>query len=64
MYQLVVVVVVVVSFHDLKFCLSSQLKAVYCVRCTVVPALCDPRRERPPALYGHVINAQTDTFQR
>ena len=31
---------------------------------TVVPALCDPRRERPPALYGHVINAPTDTFQR
>ena len=31
---------------------------------TVVPALGDPRRERPPALYGHVINAQTDTFQR
>ena len=31
---------------------------------TVVPALGDPRRERPPALYGHVINAPTDTFQR
>ena len=31
---------------------------------TVVPALCDPRREQPPALYGHVINAPTDTFQR
>ena len=33
---------------------------------TVVPALAlgDPRRERPPALYGHVINAPTDTFQR
>ena len=30
----------------------------------VVPALGDPRRERPPALYGHVINAPTDTFQR
>ena len=23
---------------------------------TVVPALGDPRRERPPAVYGHVIN--------
>ena len=31
---------------------------------TVVPALGDPRRERPPALYGHVINATTDTLQR
>ena len=31
---------------------------------TVVPALGDPCRERPPALYDHVINAPTDTFQR
>ena len=31
---------------------------------TVVLALGDPRRERPPALYGHVINAPTDTIQR
>ena len=27
--------------------------------CTVVPALGDPRRERPPAVYGHVINIPT-----
>ena len=26
---------------------------------TVVPALGDPRRERPPAVYGHSINAPT-----
>ena len=26
------------------------------LRYTVVPALGDPRRERPPAVYGHVIN--------
>ena len=26
---------------------------------TVVPALCDPRCERPPAVYGHVINVPT-----
>ena len=26
---------------------------------TVVPALGDPRRERPPALYGHFVNVQT-----
>ena len=25
----------------------------------VVPALGDPRRERPPAVYGHVINVPT-----
>ena len=26
---------------------------------TVVPALGDPRRERPPAMYGHIINVPT-----
>ena len=26
---------------------------------TVVPALGDPRRERPPAVYGHFINVPT-----
>ena len=26
---------------------------------TVVPALCDPRRERPPAVYGHFVNVPT-----
>ena len=26
---------------------------------TVVPALGDPRRERPPAVYGHVVNVPT-----
>ena len=26
---------------------------------TVVPALGDPRRERPPDVYGHVINVPT-----
>ena len=31
---------------------------------TVVPALGDPRRERPPALCGHVFDAPTHTFQR
>ena len=31
---------------------------------TVVPALGDPRREWPPAVYGHVINAPIDTCQR
>ena len=27
--------------------------------CTVVPALSGPRRERPPAVYGHLINVPT-----
>ena len=33
----------------------------HCMSCafTVVPALGDPRRERPPAMYGHVINVPT-----
>ena len=26
---------------------------------TVVPALGDPRRERPPVMYGHIINVPT-----
>ena len=26
---------------------------------TVVPALGDPRRERPPAVYGHFVNVPT-----
>ena len=26
---------------------------------TVVPAMGDPRRERPPAVYGHVTNVPT-----
>ena len=29
------------------------------VACTVVPALGDPRRERPPAVYGHFVNVPT-----
>ena len=42
----------------------SELPFPSIINCvTVVPALGDPRLERPPALYGHVINAPTDTFQ-
>ena len=26
---------------------------------TVLPALGDPRRERPPAVYGHFVNVPT-----
>ena len=44
--------------------LLHKLKSHGMGNSTVVPALGDPRRERPPALYGHVINAPTDTFQR
>ena len=29
------------------------------VWCTVVPALGDTRRERPPVMYGHIINVPT-----
>ena len=32
---------------------------IYLFVITVVPALGDPRRERPPALHGHVINVPT-----
>ena len=35
-------------------CLSNV-----CSKITIVPALGDPRRERPPAVYGHVINVPT-----
>ena len=44
--------------------MQRALQGRPCFSCTVVPALGDPRRERPPAFYGHVINAPTDTFQR
>ena len=53
--------------HVLKYYKSSTSSLNHmCTKysSTVVPALGDPRRERPPALYGHVINAPTDTFQR
>ena len=44
-------------------CLTSQvfyISILFCLlMCTVVPALGDPRRERPPAVYGHVINVPT-----
>ena len=46
----------------MKIC--SYWEEGYVFEYTVVPALGDPRREQPPALYGHVINAPTDTFQR
>ena len=29
------------------------------IQCTVVPALGDPRRERPPAVCGHFVNVPT-----
>ena len=32
---------------------------IHCIACTVVPALGDPRRERPPAVYGHFVNVPT-----
>ena len=35
--------------------MRRYLQTVY----TVVPALGDPRRERPPVMYGHIINVPT-----
>ena len=32
-----------------------------CKEYTVVPALCDPRRERPPDVYGHVTMSQNSS---
>ena len=40
---------------DFKVVLYSTAKIMY----TVVPALGDPRRERPPAVCGHFVNVPT-----
>ena len=39
-----------------KISLLLSLSRRHIVWCTVVPALGDPRRERPPAMYGHFVN--------
>ena len=36
--------------------MSSSVSVGNLWPCTVVPALGDPRRERPPAVYGHFVN--------
>ena len=38
---------------------EAQLQSTEIYVYTVVPALGDPRRERPPAVYGHVFNVPT-----
>ncbi len=47
------VVVVVVCFHDLKFCLSSQLKAASCARC---------RSEMPPSKHVNIHSQYASWF--
>ena len=37
----------------------GQSVCVFVYYITVVPALGDPRRERPPAVYGHFVNVPT-----
>ena len=37
----------------------NNFNLLICIVDTVVPALGDPRRERPPGVYGHVINVPT-----
>ena len=65
----IVVLVVVVAFHDLKFCLSSQLKAASCARFSFekLPSkqvnrhpfttrrmiCCSPQSQRGEASYPH-----------
>ena len=48
---------------QLSFCLAHLLNFIYLLMwhfCyTVLPALGDPRRERPPAVYGHFVNVPT-----
>ena len=52
-----------IKFVNEKFCVVKNKLASFWWRhrhwTTVVPALGDPRRERPPAMYGHIINVPT-----
>ena len=43
----------------IKVCQEKTRNIAFTNVCTVVSALGDPRRERPPAVYGHVINVPT-----
>ena len=57
------------KFASLKVILLGHLFTYLCLLCvlhvcmrvcyTVVPALGDPRRERPPVVYGHFVNVPT-----
>ena len=44
------------TFGLWKLCHKSITESNKNTWCTVVPAMCDPCRERPPDVYGHVIN--------
>ena len=70
MYDMTVNTQLVVVFYHSPCCIifctkfKKKLSWIECIHVswcnmvqnTVVPALGDPRRERPPAVYGHVIN--------
>ena len=57
-----------INFKFNVICMQETWKAegddfsqfmLQCYNCTVVPALGDPRRERPPAVCGHIVNVPT-----
>ena len=41
------------------YCIALPSHCILLNQCTVVPALGDPRRERPPAACGHFVNVPT-----
>ena len=47
-----------ITEHGLQFN-PNETDCVIIGRSTLVPALGDPRRERPPAVYGHFVNVPT-----
>ena len=54
-YNLHIIIITVTTVLISFFCINHITNVFY----TVVPALGDPRRERTPAMYGHVINVPT-----
>ena len=48
---------IIKKFYACSPVVKCDLFKAFC--CTVVPALGDPRRERPPDVYGHVIKVPT-----
>ena len=46
-------------YCHLRCSLDGNIVKSWLIRNTVVPALGDPRRERPPAVYGHIVNVPT-----
>ena len=52
-----VCIIVFFKFNRQRNYMGNSFGTIYVI--TLVPALGDPRRERPPAVYGHVINVPT-----